>query len=135
MLLASALSLAPAVAQETDLAGHLGVELNATDPADGACALTFLVTNGLDADIDRAVFEIVLFDTSGTVMQLTLFDFGDLPAGRPRVRQFSVPGISCADIGRVLLNGTTACEGEGIEPDACAATLAPFSRTDIEVIG
>lgn len=127
---------AAASAQEGSTTGaHVSIELNAVGPGDGACTLTFLVINGHDRPIDKAVYETVLFDGSGQVDRLTLFDFGTLPAGRPRVRQFSVPGLGCGDLGQVLINGAHACSASGLADDACDAGLQVSTRTDVEVVG
>lgn len=71
----------------------------------GGCRLTFVMRNDLRASLERLVAEAVLFDAQGRVATLTLFDFGALPPGRPRVRQFDLAGQSCDGIGGVLING------------------------------
>lgn len=124
-----------AQAQETDLTGKIAVELNAAQTTDTACTLTFMITNGLEAQVDRVVYETVLFDTSGQVNRLTLFDFGTLPPARPRVRQFAVPDMTCEQLGRVLFNGANTCEGAGLADGICGTGLLPSTRTKIEVIG
>jgi len=122
-------------AQETDLDGKIAVELNAVQTSDAACTLTFLVTNGLGTQVDRVVYETVLFNTDGQVNRLTLFDFGTLPPARPRVRQFAISDMTCDQLGRVLFNGANACEGTDLAEGVCSTGLMPSSRTDIEVIG
>ncbi len=109
----------------------LTVELNRIDQIEGACRLTFMVENAMGRDLDALAVEVVLFDPQGVVERLTLFEFGALPAGVPRVRQFDVPGLSCDGLGRVLVNGVAECPGDL----PCAAALEPSSRTDVEVIG
>lgn len=121
-------------AQE-DLGAGVSIELNALDPGEGACRISFVIQNGHARDIDSAVFEAVLFDADGRVERLTLFDFGALPAARPRVRQFAVPGLDCDGLGRVLINGAETCAGEGLAPGACMEGLELRSRTDVELIG
>jgi hypothetical protein len=113
----------------------LGIELNSVSQEGAACRLVFVVENGLGTDLSAAVFETVLFDREGRVVTLTLFDFGALPAGRPRVRQFDLADTTCAEIGRLLLNDAHACTGEGVTPESCAAALRWSSRTAIEVLG
>jgi hypothetical protein len=121
---------APALAQE-EAAPRLSLELNRVDSLDGACRLTFMAENGLGADLDALSLETVLIDTEGRVERLTLFDFGALPAGIPRVRQFDIPGLACDSLGRVLINGVSDCGGA----DGCGDALEFGSRTDVEVIG
>lgn len=115
---------------------RLGVTLNtvATTEA-GGCRLTFVVRNELDADIDKLVAEAVLFDAEGRVAVMTLFDFGSLPAARPRVRQFDMTGQSCEALGEVLINGIGTCEGEGLDPATCLDGLRLSTDTEIEVTG
>lgn len=125
----------PLSAQETDLAGKISVELNATETVDTACTLTFLVTNGLNVQIDKLIYETVLFNASGQVERLTLFDFGNLPSGRPRVRQFAVQQMTCDQLGRVLFNGANTCEGDGLADGICTSGFLPSSRTKVEVLG
>ena len=124
-----------AAAQDEALGEAVLIELNAVKSGEAACTLTFLVLNGHPSQIDKAVYETVLFDTGGQVDRLTLFDFGALPSGRPRVRQFSVPGVTCDGLGQVLINGAHTCEAAELAETACAAGLVLDTRTEIEVIG
>ena len=124
----------PALAQE-ELGARLSIELNAAETEGDACRMSFVVINGHDSDISKAVFETVLFDAEGQVDRLTLFDFGALPAGRTRVRQFMISGTPCDRLGRVLFNGADTCEAETLEPAACESDLRLESRSGIEVIG
>lgn len=129
-LLALLLSSSLAIAQEaTPL--RLGVELNRLDQIEDACRLTFMAQNDLGADLTALSLETVLIDGEGRVERLTLFDFGALPAGIPRVRQFDLAALDCADLGRVLINGVAECGAGG----ACADALDLSSRTDVEVLG
>lgn len=123
-----------AVAQDTS-DEHLTIELNAVEQVENACRISFLLTNNLGSSIDKAVFEAVLFDAAGQVDRLTLFDFGALPTGRPRVRQFSVPGLACGDLGQILFNGTQTCDGTGLDAASCTEALRLNNRTNVEILG
>lgn len=134
--------LAPLAARSQEAAAEiapapatLSIELNDAATEGGSCRLTFLVENGLAADLAVLSLETVVLSAEGRVEQVTLFDFGALPADRPRVRQFDLAGLACDSIGQVLINGVTACEGSGIGAEACMAGLALSSRADIELIG
>ncbi|WP_425038728.1 hypothetical protein [Primorskyibacter sp. S187A] len=113
----------------------IDLELNATQAQDAGCLLSFVVQNGHETDLERVVFEAVLFDTAGQVHQLTLFDFGALPAARPRVRQFVVPQLACSDLSRIIFNGASTCDGQDIAPDLCTQGLTLRSRTATELLG
>ena len=97
--------------------------------------MTFVIHNGLEADIGKMVAEAVLFGADGRVTPLTLFDFCALPAGRPRVRQFDLAGQGCAGLGEVLVNGIGTCERDGLSPASCLEGLRLSSDTEIEVSG
>lgn len=132
--IAASLSAGPAVS-ETDQGAHIALDLNAVQQTGEACKLSFVVQNGHASDIAQATYEAVLFDSEGRVDRLTLFDFGALPSARPRVRQFVVPDLDCASLGRLLINGSETCTGEGLAPDACTKDLELRSRSGVEVLG
>jgi len=119
----------PGFAQEADRG--LSLELNRVDTLEQACRLTFLVENTLGSDVRALSLETVLIDVQGQVERLTLFEFGALPHGVPRVRQFDIPGLACDGLGRVLINGVAECSGA----TDCAAGLGYATRTDVEVVG
>ena len=137
VLFAAALLLASqsAVAQESDIDGRVSVELNAAETVEASCKLTFVITNGLEQPIDKLVYEAVLFDETGQVDRLTLFDFGSLPPARPRVRQFVVPELTCEGLGSVLFNGASTCEGADVDAGVCDTGLLATSRTHVGVSG
>lgn len=113
----------------------LNIELNAADTVGESCRLSFLLKNDAPTDIDAFVAETVLFSDTGQVALLTLFDFGTLPSGRPRVRQFQVPEISCDRLSTVLINGADTCEGVDHSTSRCAAALTLTTRVKIALEG
>ncbi|MCA0998510.1 hypothetical protein [Alloyangia pacifica] len=129
------LPLAAQTVDAGDPGDTLSIELNTTKSVEQGCQLSFLIRNGHETDIDSAIYETVLLDPNGQVDRLTLFDFGELPAGRPRVRQFVVPGTGCDGLGQILINGASRCEAAGGESDLCTKGLDLKSRSDVEVIG
>lgn len=119
-------------AQGAAPAPSLTLELNGLEPSTGGCRLTFLVRNGLGAALEKAAFEIVLFDKAGLVQRLTVLDFKDLPDGKTKVRQFDLAETDCAAVGRVLVNDAVACDGDGVEAGACIRHLdAATKATDV----
>ncbi|WP_136441476.1 hypothetical protein [Pacificoceanicola onchidii] len=135
VLCLTALTMASPVLAEDAQNAQVSIELNALETVEDACRISFLIQNGHDTDISKAVYETVLFDTDGRVERLTLFDFGELPSARLRVRQFVVPGLPCTSLGRLLINGAQTCSGEGLPDGACTKDLKVSSRTDVEVLG
>lgn len=125
----SAVLAAPGGAQET--APTLLLELNAAQPSDKGCRLTFVVTNNLGGDLDRAAFELALFNAEGIVDRLTVLEFRDMPNGKTKVSRFDLAGTDCGKVSRVLVNHATDCVGTGIEPAACMRGLKTSTKGSI----
>ena len=128
--LAMSLGLASAWAQSAP-APQLSLELNAAQPSDKGCRLTFVVNNALGADLSKAAFEIALFNEAGVVDRLSVLDFKDLPAGKTKVTRFDLAGTNCTKLSRVLINSATECAGAGVEPGACMRGLKTETKTGI----
>lgn len=120
----------PALAARAD-GPALSVELNAAVSSQSGCRVSFLVENGLAERIDATVFEVAVIDTDGKVGALIRLDFGRLPAGKSRVRQFDLADQPCERLSRMLLNDVAECSGEGLTPDVCLDALAVSTRTRI----
>ncbi|MEM6890814.1 MAG: hypothetical protein AAF636_22165 [Pseudomonadota bacterium] len=120
---------------EPDGLSDLYLELNSVQQTGGACRMTFMARNDTGETIDAAIFETVVFDMSGGVITLSLFDFRELPAGRPRVRQFDLPGVACASVGQTLINGASTCTVAGADSAVCQDALKLGSRLDVELLG
>ena len=128
--LAMSLGLVPAWAQSAP-PPQLSLELNAAQPSDKGCRLTFVVNNALGADLSKAAFEIALFNEAGVVDRLSVLDFKDLPAGKTKVTRFDLAGTDCTKLSRVLINSATECAGTGVEPGACMRGLKTETKTGI----
>lgn len=128
----AALSTLPVAAQDAAAAPSLALELNALQPSDAGCRVTFLATNGLAGPIDKATFEVALFGAGGGIDRLVSLDFKMLAKGKTRVLQFELAGLQCEAVSRVLVNDVTACEGAGIASGDCLDWLATSTRTKAE---
>ena len=131
ILVGAALLASPLPAVSAEAEPGISMELNGLAPAGAGCRLTFVVANGLPADIGKAVYEVALFNPAGQVERLMTLDFQSLPAGRTRVRQFDLGDLACDAVSRVLINDATECVGEGIEPAACMRDLQTRSATKV----
>lgn len=129
-VLAALLFTSTAIAQDTTPQKFL-LELNAMQQAEKSCRITFLAANELGGALERAGFEIALFDRQGGIDQLVTLDFNTLGSGKTKVLQFELPDVDCASVGRVLINDVTACEGEGITPNACLDHLETRQKIDV----
>jgi len=107
----------------------LSLELNGAEASQRGCRLTFVAANRLGEDIARTAYEVALFGKDGVVKRLTVLDFKEIPDGETKVRQFDLPDLDCTDLGRILLNGATACEGP--KASACMERLQTATRSAI----
>ena len=135
LALAAALAGSAGAVAAEEAKGRISVELNATQPTEGGCLISFVITNHLSDDINSLVLETVLLDRSGKVDQLKLFDFGMLPIDRPRVRQFALEGKTCDGVGAVLINGAHTCVGSNVTALSCDAALDLSSRLEMDLLG
>jgi hypothetical protein len=139
LVLGLAVAAMPAHSQ-AQVQPSLSIDLNALEQVGPACRLVFVATNKTGAAIDELSLETVLFNTGGTVDRFALFDFQSLPHGKTRVRQFDLPDISCADIGRVLINGSASCKGkllngQSLKGPECMDHLELKSSSKTEIVG
>ncbi len=109
---------------------RISIELNRLQETDSGCRTILVFTNRMSTPVDLMSVETVLFDKDERVDRFLLLRTRDLPAGKIRVQQFDVQGMQCGNIGRVLLNDVTECQGEGLSPAYCLANLELSSRTD-----
>jgi hypothetical protein len=126
----------PTLAQQTQPpaeppAARFALELNALQPVETGCRITFLATNALGAPLERASVEMAFFATSGAIDRIVTLDFRNLAEGKTKVLQFQLAQLDCAAIGRVLINDVTACEGEGLAATDCLAGIVTTARPDI----
>lgn len=127
LLCSPALAQAPASAPAS-----LVLELNALQPAEAGCRVTFLATNRLGGRLDRAAVELALFDAAGTIDRIVTLDFKDLSADKTKVLQFELAGLQCDGLGRLLVNDITACEGTISPPTICLDALETSTRLDVD---
>ncbi|MHA6692098.1 hypothetical protein [Devosia sp. A449] len=129
-LLGLALLCSSAAAQDV-AAPKFALELNALQPAEAGCRVSFLATNQLGGQLDRAAVELALFDVAGSIDRIVTLDFKDLSNGKTKVLQFQLAGLQCDGLGRILVNDISACEGEIAPASICLDALETSTRLDI----
>ncbi|QDC11555.1 hypothetical protein FHY55_07950 [Oceanicola sp. D3] len=118
----------PAFAQS----GNFGLELNAARDVGEGCRLTYVATNNTGEGLEKASYEVAVFDQDGVVSRLLILEFGQLQADKTKVVQFDLSDMACSDISRLLVNSVSECVGaEGTSPD-CMEGLTTSSRAEIQ---
>lgn len=135
LVLPLALGATSTLAQEAKPAPGIAIELSATQDEGEGCRISFLIQNHHPSDITGVVYETVLFGESGQVVRMALLDFQELPADRPRVRQFHIADMTCGQISRVLINGAEQCAAPDLDEKACVKGLQLTTRSKTELIG
>lgn len=130
-LLIGALACTPVLAQDTPAPPVLALELNALQPSDAGCRVSFLATNGLAGALDRVAVEVAFFTSQGAIDRIVTLDFKALAHGKTKVLQFELKDLPCSEISRLLVNDITACQGEAIAATACLARLVTTTRPAI----
>jgi hypothetical protein len=139
-LVALCLIPVPAAAQPAAPAEKAGsgpsilIQLNEAETVTGSCRLTFVVRNALREPVNALGLDLVLFDKSEGVAGYAAVDFGALPSGKTRVRQYDVAKGACSGISRVLLNDVRACEIQDAKNQDCLPLLRIESRSEIGLI-
>lgn len=112
----------------------LNLELNSAQETDsGACQITVVLANESGEALDRAAWQVAIFDTQGVVRGLPILDFGALPKGKTKVAVFELPGRPCSEIARIVVNDVADCtlSGGRTSQDLCLTALVARSRTTI----
>lgn len=108
--------------------GNFELELNTSVDAPEGCQLTFVATNNTDIALTKASFEVAVFNAEGLASSLFVFEFGDLPLNKTRVVVFSMPGVKCPDVSRLLVNRQDECESAKGPEEVCMKALNASSR-------
>ena len=130
MSLVSALVLSMAAAPSVAADEPIRVELNAADPTEGKCRLTFLMSNPAKIGVDSLKADAALFGSDGVIKRRLAFEFGPLKASKTSIRAFDVD-LACDALGSVLINDVVACAPEVLGD--CLARLELSSRTAVKL--
>ncbi len=128
-------------------AAPIPVELNKLEPlpapaaASGAaaapglgCRAYIVATNPTAEPVTQLRLDLILFGTDGVIARRVALDLAPLAPRKTAVRVFDLSGLSCDDIGRVLVNDVLACQPgqhEDAPPPADQARQACLDRLQL----
>jgi hypothetical protein len=107
------------------------IELNDAVDIDTGCRLVYVAFNGTGQALLKTSYDVFTFDANGRVAQSLVFQFGSFPVGKTKVMQFDLPGQSCSDISRLLVNEATECVADDQPSTICLDALKTTTRTSI----
>ncbi|WP_205789809.1 Tat pathway signal protein [Microvirga makkahensis] len=122
---------AMAVAEEPSKAAtSLRVELNKIEAAGENCRTYFLIDNRQQEAWRSLKLDLFALDKDGVAAKRLAVEVGPVPGRKTLIKLFDFPGLSCPQIGSVLLNDVVACEGAGTSREECLATIETTSKVD-----
>jgi hypothetical protein len=105
--------------------GKITAEFNDLQQTDAGCRAVFVLNNGLDKALGKVTLRVVAFNKDKQAKLFLSLDVGNLPVGKTRVLRFDLgDGLACKDVGRLVLDDVTSCEGAEIGPPECLAALS-----------
>lgn len=129
-LVTSAFAQQPAAKGATE---SLTLELNNARQSEDICRLSFMIGNQLGTTLEDIGLEVVLLDKNGLAQDFLLLRSGRLTEGKRRIRQFDLQGVSCTDLGEILVNDVSDCQGTGLDANLCLDALSTSSRAGIKL--
>ena len=107
----------------------LPIELNKLEQRENdACRAYMVFQNKLGEPIAALRLDLILFRTDGIIETRLALDAGRMPAEKTVVKLFDIPGLSCADIGQMLLNSVLQCQTAAGDRDDCISLVETSSR-------
>ena len=124
--------LAPTAASAAD--GSVSLELNKLEPQETGCRAYMLLQNGTQSNFEELRLDIAIFDTNGIVSKRLAVEAAPLPVDKTSLKLFTMTGVACEDVGRMLLNNVLSCVDQSGERGDCVPLLEVSTRTSAAFI-
>jgi hypothetical protein len=127
---------APAKKAQTDKkpTGVIHVELNKLQQVKGACRAYLVTQNFTQLRLKSLKLDVVMFDSNGIVAKRLAVQIGPMPKGKTSLKVFDIQGLSCDDIGQLLLNGVLECKDNKGTRNDCLAMISVSHRGSVAFI-
>ncbi|MCG7393627.1 Tat pathway signal protein [Microvirga sp. ACRRW] len=119
-----------ALAQEPAKAVSLRVELNKIEASGENCRTYFLIDNRQQDAWRSFKLDLFALDKDGVAAKRLAVEVGPVPARKTLIKLFDFPGLSCPQLGSVLLNDVVACEGAASSREECLAAVETASKVE-----
>lgn len=122
---------AMAVAQDASKASTpLRVELNKIEASGENCRTYFRIDNRQEEAWRSLKLDLFALDKDGVAAKRLAVEVGPVPARKTLIKLFDFPGLSCPQLGSVLLNDVVACEGAAASREECLAVIETGSKVE-----
>ena len=112
---------------------QITLELNKLEDRDGSCR-AYLVFGNSGERFDAFVLDLIVFDRDQLIAKHLAVNVAPLRAGKTIVKIFDIVGVSCARIGRVLLNDVSKCQDKDGDRGDCVDMVMISSRATSEMV-
>ncbi len=119
-----------AAQEPSKAAASVRVELNKLEAAGENCRTYFLIDNRQQDPWRSLKLDLFALDKDGIAAKRLAVEVGPVPGRKKLIKLFDFPGLSCPQIGSVLLNDVVACEGAGASREECLAAIETASKVD-----
>ncbi|GMQ76777.1 MAG: hypothetical protein BMS9Abin01_2072 [Gammaproteobacteria bacterium] len=130
LFIALAAMLLPARAQ-TDA---LRIELNRLEQRGDGCRVHLVLENPGARVYTSYQLDLVIFAVDGVIARRLALETAPLRANKTAVKEFELTGLSCKQIGRILLNDVSACVSDAGDRDDCVTATRVSSRASVSLV-
>ena len=104
------------------------IELNRLEQHGDGCRVHLVLENAAPRAYTSYRLDLVVFDADGVIARRLALETAPLRASKTMVKEFELADLSCAAVGRILLNDVTACASAVGELEDCVSGIRVSSR-------
>ena len=119
------IGVAPALAAD----GGVSLELNKLEQQEAGCRAYMVLQNGTQSNFEQLRLDIAIFDADGIVAKRLAVEAAPLPVNKTSLKLFTMTGLTCDNVGRMLLNNVLSCADQNGEREDCVGILNVSTRT------
>jgi hypothetical protein len=110
------------------------VELNRLEERADGCRVHLVLENSSARAYTSYQLDLVVFSSDGVISRRLALETAPLRANKTMVKEFELAGLSCNEVGRILLNDIPACASDVGEMDDCVTTTRVSSRASAALV-
>lgn len=114
--------------------GRIALELNKLESAGEACRSYVVLQNRSGTAFQTLKLDLVMFDKEGVVAKRLALETAPLPADKTSLKVFDIGGMSCEQVGRILLNDVLDCTGSDGAVENCLGLIDVSARGELSLI-
>jgi hypothetical protein len=105
----------------------ISLELNRLEARDTSCRAYLMVRNAGPA-MKSLKIDLFALDADGIAAKRVALELGPISEGKTMIRLFDLTDLTCARVGRLLLNDIIACETDGGPQPQCLSAIETSAK-------